>query len=36
MFIRTVQICSIATAFIGQPLLTFCIHTEQSWVYCIF
>jgi len=36
MFIIIAQICSLATACIGQPLLTFCIHTEQSWVYCIF
>jgi len=30
--IRIVQISSPATACIGQPLLTFWSHTEQSWI----
>jgi len=30
MFIRIVQISSLTTACIGQPLLTFWSHTEQS------
>jgi len=30
MFIRIVQISSLAIACIGQPLLTFCCHTEQK------
>jgi len=30
MFIHIVQISSLATACIGQPLLTFWSHTEQS------
>jgi len=33
MFIRIVQISSLAKACIGQPLLTFRSHTEQS---CMF
>jgi len=33
MFIRIVQISSLATACIGQPLLTFCSHPEQSWIF---
>jgi len=28
-----VQITSLATAYIGQPLLTFWNHTEQSWMF---
>jgi len=32
MFIRIVQISSLATACVGQPLLTFWSHTEQSWM----
>jgi len=35
MFIRIVQICSLATAGIGQPLLTFCSHPEQSWIFAL-
>jgi len=35
MFIRIVQISSIATACIGQPLLTFWSHTEQSWTFAL-
>jgi len=35
MFVRIVQICSLATACIGQPLLTFCSHPEQSWMFAL-
>jgi len=35
MFIRLVQICSLATACIGQSLLTFCSHPEQSWIFAL-
>ena len=35
MFIRIVQVCSPATACIGQPLLTFCSHPEQSWIFAV-
>jgi len=35
MFIGIAQICSLATACIGQPLLTFCSHTEQSWIFAL-
>jgi len=35
MFIRIVQISSLAIACIGQPLLTFRIHTEQSWMFAL-
>jgi len=30
--IRIVQISSLDNACIGQPLLTFWSHTEQSWI----
>ena len=33
--IRTVQISSLATACIGQPLLTFWSNTEQSWMFAL-
>jgi len=33
--IRIVQISSLATACIGQPLLTFWGHTEQSWMFAL-
>jgi len=33
--IRTVQISSLATACIGQPLLTFWSHPEQSWMFAL-
>jgi len=33
--IRTVQIFSLATACIDQPLLTFLSHTEQSWTFAL-
>ena len=29
------QISSLATACIGQPLLTFWCHTEQSWMFAL-
>jgi len=35
MFIRIVQIFSLATACTGQPLLTFWIYTGQSWVFAL-
>jgi len=35
MFIRIVQISSLATACTGQPLLTFWSHPEQSWVFAL-
>jgi len=35
MFIRIVQISGPATAFVGQPLLTFWTHTEQSWMFAL-
>jgi len=35
MFIRIVQISSIATARTGQPLLTFWSHTQQSWMFAL-
>jgi len=37
MFIRIVQlsILSLATACVGQPLLTFWSHTEQSWMFAL-
>jgi len=30
-----VQISSLATACIGQPLLTFWSHPEQSWMFAL-
>jgi len=33
--IRIVQISSLATACICQPLLTFWRHTEQSWIFTL-
>jgi len=33
--IRIVHISSLATACIGQPLLTFWDHTEQSWMFAL-
>jgi len=33
--IHTVQISSLATACIRQPLLTFWSHTEQSWMFAL-
>ena len=30
-----VQISSLAQASIGQPLLTFWSHTEQSWMFAM-
>jgi len=33
--IRIVQMSSLATACIGQPLLTFWSHTEQSWMFAM-
>jgi len=35
MFIRTVQISSLATVCVGQPLLVFWSHTEQSWMFAL-
>jgi len=35
MFIRFVQISSLATACIGQPLLTFWSHTERNWILAL-
>ena len=35
MFVRTVQISSLATTCMGQPLLTFCSHPEQSWIFVL-
>ena len=35
MFIRIVQISGLATVCIGQPLLTFWSHTEQSWMFAL-
>jgi len=37
-FIRIVQISSLATTFIGQPMLTLWSHahdTEQSWIFAL-
>jgi len=33
--IRIGQISSVATVCIGQPLLTFWSHTEQSWMVAL-
>jgi len=33
--IRIVQIFSLATACIGQSLLTLWSHTEQSWMFAL-
>jgi len=33
MFICIVQIFTLATASIGQTLLTFWSHTEKSWMF---
>jgi len=33
--IRIVQISSLATSCIGQPLLTFWSHAEQSWMFAL-
>jgi len=33
--IRTVQISSLATACIGQPLFTFWSHAEQGWMFAL-
>jgi len=35
MFIPIVQISSQANACIGQPLLIFWSHTEQSWMFAL-
>jgi len=39
MFIRIVQLMlsslNLATACIGQPLLTFWSHTEKSWMFAL-
>jgi len=35
MFVRIVQIFSLATACTGQPLLTYWSHTEQSWMFAL-
>jgi len=35
MFIRFTHIPSQATACIGQTLLTFWSHTEQSWMFAL-
>jgi len=35
MFIHIVQISSLATACIGQPLLTFWNYPEQSWMFAL-
>jgi len=35
MFISIVQISSLATACIGQPLLTFWNHAEQIWTFAL-
>jgi len=35
VLIRIVQISSPATACIGQPLLIFWSHTEQSWMFAL-
>jgi len=32
VFIRIVQISNLATACVGQPLLIFWSHIEQSWM----
>ena len=35
MFVCIVQIFSLATACVGQPLLTFWSHIEQSWMFVL-
>jgi len=35
MFIRIVQISSLATAYIGQPLFTFWSSIEKSWMFAL-
>jgi len=35
IFICIVQICSLATTCIGQPLLIFWSHLEHSWVFAL-
>jgi len=35
MFIRIMQISSLATTCIGQPLLTFWSHTEKSRMFAL-
>ena len=35
MFIRIVQISSLATACIGQRLFIFWSNTEQSWIFSL-
>jgi len=35
MFICIVQISSLATACIDQPMLTYWSHTEQSWKFAL-
>jgi len=35
VIIAIVQISSLVTACIGQPLLTFWSHTEQSWMFAL-
>jgi len=35
MFIRIVQISSLATACTGEPLLTFWSYPEQSWMFAL-
>jgi len=35
VIIGIVQISSLATACIGQPLLTVWSHTEQSWMFAL-
>jgi len=35
MLIRIVQISSLATTCIGQPLLTFLSHTEQNCTFVL-
>jgi len=35
MFVRTAQICSLATDRSGQPLLTCWCYTGQSWMFAL-
>jgi len=35
VFIRIVQISSLATVCIGQPLITFWSHTKQSCMFAL-
>jgi len=35
IFIHVVQVSSLATAYIGQSLLPFWSHTEQTWMFSL-